>query len=82
MKKPNLEKIRLYCILHNITQWQDVPSCHRGCGRGCPGRKRWPIGVTHFWCKRGERNEVLPNTFTFTEGPHLLIFEACDKVKI
>lgn len=26
-KKLNLNKIRLYCILHNIKQWHEVPNC-------------------------------------------------------
>lgn len=53
-KKLNLDKIKLYCILHNIKNWWEVPQC-RNCMNfaKCPiqSNRRYIKVSVHYNCK-------------------------------
>ena len=49
MKTLNLDKIRLYCVLHNINSWDGIPSC-LNCGKNV----KCKIQAVEFHCNFGK----------------------------
>lgn len=61
----NLDKIRLYCILHHITDGNKVPWCGN-CGRKCRAVKSVRFFCDYEGNEKGN-NILLPNTFTLKQ---------------
>jgi hypothetical protein len=63
MKKPktfNLKKIILYCVIHNVEDWKDVPRCGN-----CRDWKNGtcPYKVVNFHCIHDDSSKILKHTF-------------------
>lgn len=86
MKKPNLKKVALYCVLHNIKDWQDVPSCSL-CQkrRQCYNPTRERRNRVKFYCKFVPNTcDLISDTFTYDKPKNswrFFEFDICNNFK-